>query len=108
MVTRPLEQTEWQTYFDTAAKALEHTKAEIEVSSLMLGHHVQANWMPLVGISYDPHDDTINVALEKLEHVIRNPLTVFVNEEDGALTSIEVQDDVNVQNIIRFRYPAAM
>jgi Family of unknown function (DUF5335) len=40
------------------------SRAEIEVASLALGDQVEAEWLPLLGIAYDPKDDLVQVALE--------------------------------------------
>jgi hypothetical protein len=39
--------------------------AEIEVASLDLGDQIQAEWLPLIGITYDPNDDVVEVALDR-------------------------------------------
>ena len=43
------------------------------MGSLALGGQVQANWVALIGLVYDPKDDLIEVALEGLDHLIHNP-----------------------------------
>jgi hypothetical protein len=40
------------------------------VASLDLGHQTQADWLPLLGISYDPRDDVVDIALDGLDHMI--------------------------------------
>ena len=52
--------------FDRLSKTLEGKQAEIEVASLSLGDQVEAEWLPLHGITYDPNDDLVEVALERL------------------------------------------
>ena len=51
--------------------------AEIEVASLSLGDQVEAEWLPLHGITYDPNDDLVEVALEGLDHMIRKPREIY-------------------------------
>jgi hypothetical protein len=41
-------------FLDTVSKLLEAKEVEIEVASLDLGDQVQAKWLPLIGITYDP------------------------------------------------------
>ena len=64
MTTRKLDKKEWQTFFDGVTGMLEGKQAEIEVASLRLGDQVAAAWLPLIGITYDPKDDIVEVALE--------------------------------------------
>jgi Family of unknown function (DUF5335) len=57
MTTRKLDKNQWRTFFDGVSKLLQGKQAEIEVASLRLGDQVQAEWLPLHGIAYDPKDD---------------------------------------------------
>jgi hypothetical protein len=69
MTTRKLDKRQWRTVFDRLSKTLEGKQAEIEVASLSLGDQVEAEWLPLHGITYDPNDDLVEVALEGLDHI---------------------------------------
>jgi hypothetical protein len=53
-MAKKLENSEWRVYFDLISKALTGKRAEIEVASLKLGDQIEAEWLPLFGISYDP------------------------------------------------------
>jgi hypothetical protein len=59
-----LEKSQWRGYFDRVSNALVSKRAEIEVASLKLGDRIEAEWLPLLGISYDPKNDVIDIALE--------------------------------------------
>jgi Family of unknown function (DUF5335) len=59
--------------FDRLSKTLQGKQAEIEVASLSLGDQVEAEWLLLHGITYDPNDDLVEVVLERLDHMIRKP-----------------------------------
>jgi hypothetical protein len=69
MATRKLDKKEWRSFFDHLSTTLEGKQAEIEVLSLQLGDQVEADWLPLLGIAYDPNDDIVEVALEGLDHL---------------------------------------
>ncbi len=77
-MARKLEKSEWSSFLDRFDKGLTDTQAEIEVASLNLGDHVQAEWVPLIGIVYDPKDDIIEVAVENLDHIIQRPRELYV------------------------------
>jgi hypothetical protein len=66
--------------FDRVTKMLEGKRAEIEVVSLRLGDQVEAEWLPLLGIAYDPNDDIVEIALEGLDHLIPNPREIYVEK----------------------------
>src|ERR1700731_605966 len=73
MTIRRLEKPEWRPFFDTMSRILEAKVAEVEVASLDLGDRTQAEWLPLIGITYDPRDDAVEIALDGLDHMIRKP-----------------------------------
>lgn len=105
MATSKLEKQNWHAYFDQMSKGLEGKRAEIEVDALSLGSQIEAEWTPLLGITYDPKDDIFDVGLEGLDHMIRKPREVFVEEAGGELTSVEVIDADDFRHIIRLRAP---
>lgn len=106
MAISKLDKAAWRPYFDNISKAIGTGKrAEIEVESLPLGSQVEAEWLPLLGISYDPKDDDIDIILEGLDHRIHNPRELYVDQEGFDLASIEVIDHDNVRQIVRLRDP---
>jgi uncharacterized protein DUF5335 len=105
MTARKLEKTQWRAFFDNLSKALQGEEAEIEVASLALGSQVEAEWLPLYGITYDPKDDLVEVALEGLDHMVRKPREIYVEGEAGALASLEIIDADGVKQVVRLRQP---
>jgi len=103
MTTRKLEKTEWRSFLDRVSKLLDAKEAEIEVTSLRLGDQVQAEWLPLIGITYDSGDDLVEVALEGLDHMIRRPRDIYVEIGAGTLASIEIIDAGGIKQIVKFR-----
>lgn len=105
MATVKLDKGVWQTYFDRITKLVVGKQTEIEVVSLKLGDQLEAEWVPLLGITYDPKNDLVEVLLEGLDHLIRNPRDIYVDEGPAGLTSMEVTDADGVRQIIRLRDP---
>jgi Family of unknown function (DUF5335) len=105
MATRKLDKAQWRTYFDQVSKSLIGKRAEIEVDSLSLGSQIETEWLPFLGIVYDPKDDLIEIALEDVDHMIRHPATVFVDEEQLGLSSLEIVDRDGVRQIVLLRDP---
>jgi hypothetical protein len=105
MALLKLEKAKWRTFFDRVSKRLIGKRAEIDVESLALGAQVEAKWLPLLGIVYDPKDDLIEVALEDLDHLVRKPREVYIDEGPTGLNSLEVVDGDGVQHIVQFRDP---
>ncbi|NEX62359.1 DUF5335 domain-containing protein [Noviherbaspirillum galbum] len=104
MSSTQLNKSEWSGYFDRVSKAINGEQAEIEVASLALGNQIEANWLPLYGITYDPKSDVLEVVLEGLDHLIHRPLTVYVEADADGLSSMLVNDG-DTQQLVRFRKP---
>jgi hypothetical protein len=102
MTTRKLEKPEWRSFLDNVS-ILEAKAAEIEVGSLRLGDQVEAKWLPLIGVTYDPKDDLVEIALDGLDHMIRRPCEIYIDNGAGTLSSIEIVDADGVKQIIRFK-----
>jgi hypothetical protein len=105
MAIRKLEKTEWHAYYDRVSKVLVGKRAEVEVDSLDLGTQIAAEWLPLLGIVYDPKDNVIEIALEGVDHLIPNPDELYVDEGPLGLTSLEVIDKDGIRQIIVLRDP---
>src|SRR5262245_30881801 len=99
MATRKLDKSQWQTYFDRVSKLLEGKQAEIEVASLSLGDQVEAEWLPLFGITYDRNDDLVEVELEGLDHLINHPREIYVEDGPLGLAALEIVTTDDVREI---------
>jgi hypothetical protein len=98
-------QAEWRDFFDRMSKALTGKWAEIEVASLDLGDQIAAEWVPMLGITYDSKDDLLDVALDRYDHLIRHPKQIVVNEEQGGVASVAVVDAEGTTQIVRMKQP---
>jgi hypothetical protein len=104
-MAKQLEKSQWRAYFDRISKTLVGKRAEIEVASLKLGDQIEAQWLPLLGISYDPKNDIIEIALEGVDHLIHKPREIYVEQEGLELSSLEVIDAEGVRQIVVLRDP---
>jgi hypothetical protein len=104
-MARQLEKSQWRAYFDRMSKALVGKRAEIEVASLKLGDQTAAEWLPLLGISYDPKNDLIKIALDGVDHLIHKAREVYVEENGLELSSLEVVDAEGARQIVVLRGP---
>jgi hypothetical protein len=98
-------QTEWRVFFDRTSKALFGKLAEIEVASLDLGDQIVAEWVPMLGITYEPKDDLLDIALDRSSHLIRHPQEIVVEEAPTGLASIAVIDAEGARQVVRFKEP---
>jgi hypothetical protein len=92
MTTRKLDRARWREYFDHVSKHLAATTVEIGIAGLDPGVQHAAEHLRLVGIAYDPSDESITISSEDLEHRIDHPREVLVEEEGTELRSLEVID----------------
>jgi len=54
-MAKQLEKSQWRAYFDRMSKALVGKRARDKRSPRSrLGDQIEAEWLPLLGISYDP------------------------------------------------------
>jgi hypothetical protein len=100
-----LQKSEWRPYCDRISKQLVGKSAQIEVAALALGDQTAAKSLPLLGITYDPKDNLVEIALEGFDHLIRKPQDIFVDEGAEGLISMEVVDSDQRRQIIKLPEP---
>jgi len=98
-------QSEWRPFFDRMSMALLGKWAEIEVVTLDLGDQIIADWVPLLGISYDSNDDVLDVALDRANHSIQRPRQIVVEETTDGLASVAVIDESGARQVVRLKEP---
>jgi hypothetical protein len=108
MSVHQVDKNNWKAFFDTLTKSLAGKRAEVEVASLDLGDQIEAEWAPLIGISYDSANELVEVALEGLDHLILQPREVYVDYDVGGLIGLEVIDAADVRRIIKLKDPLAL
>ena len=77
MAAEQIEGTRGAPFFDNLTETLVGEQAEIEGASLDLGDQTEAEWAPLIGITYNKKSDLIEIQLEDLAHLIRSPRGIF-------------------------------
>ncbi|WP_303908513.1 DUF5335 domain-containing protein [Thiohalomonas denitrificans] len=105
MTTTQLENSQWQTYFDQLARISRKQQVYIEAIGLGIGSQTESEWLPLIGITFDPKNDLLEVATERVDHLVRHPTRIQVQYEADGLHNVEVIDAEGNQQIIRLREP---
>lgn len=105
MASRTIPQPEWRAFFDSMADALVGKRAEVEVASLDLGDQIVAEWVPLLGVTYDAQDDLLDVALSGLNHLIRRPKELYVQEGPQGIHTVAVVSADGVKQILHLKDP---
>jgi hypothetical protein len=105
MALTQLEKSSWKDYFDRVAKVLGTKLVELEVTSLRLGDQVEVDWVPLIGLTYDPKNDVLSLVVEGIEHNIQHPQQIHVEQDVETLHSIEIKDASGEQHILLLKDP---
>ena len=104
-MSRQIPKAEWQAYFDSVSETLAGTPAQLEVASLGLADQLEAEWVELEGIAYDPSDDHIEFILQDLDHVIDKPREIWVDETPTSLLGLKVVDAEGLGHILLLQTP---
>lgn len=105
MTTRTLNRTDWQSYFDRMGNTLEGKLTSVEITSTQLGDQWAVRRLPLSGITYDPKDDLIELDMRGVDHLVRHPQAVTVEENAGGISSMEIVADGGIREIVTFYDP---
>jgi hypothetical protein len=107
MVIRSLPRPEWAPYFDGFSRAKQQTGrvdyAEVRVFSPEIGAQPETRWLPLLGLTYDPKDDLLEVLVEGLDHLIAHPTAIYVDEAGGRLERMEVVRRDGTREVVEIR-----
>jgi hypothetical protein len=105
MPTRELARAEWRRYFDGISKNIGGGRVELDVTSLELGDHVEARWLPLLGIVFDARSNVLEIALEGVGHSILAPREIHLEETERGLVSLNIVSANDTVETLRFREP---
>jgi hypothetical protein len=94
---------DWRPFFDRISRSLTGRRAEIAIVTPMDGEQIEAEWVPLLGISYDPKNDVIDIILDGLDHRIAQPQSVISEERGRELYSLEIVDRDGVSQSVLVR-----
>jgi hypothetical protein len=106
--TKQIPRQHWKDYFNRFTKQYlrddRPEAATLEVLSPALGDQVEVEAAHLLGISFDPKSDAIEVLLQNMDHLVYRPREIWViEEEDGFLSSIEIVRDDDAKEILSIR-----
>jgi hypothetical protein len=97
-----LNPEEWHRYFNNIASALHGRKATVEVVAPDVGAQFVAEELGIIGITYDPKGQLLEVALDGMDHLIRSPVEIYVDERPHGIGVVEATDADGRKHIIQF------
>ncbi len=103
MTTRKLERAEWRQYFDGVAKRLPSMRVGVSILGDNIGVQLETENGALLGMSYDSNDEVFEVATSNIAHRVPKPKEIYVREEGGRLSSVEVIAQDDTKQIIELR-----
>jgi hypothetical protein len=108
MSNKKLQESEYEGYFNSLSKGMKDEAAEIEVMAVSIMDRELTDWIPFFGISYDPSEKTISIISEFIDHHIKNPTEITVQEGDKGVESIEINGGDGYTHRIKFKNPIAL
>jgi hypothetical protein len=87
------------------SKEVAGRRVELDVASLDLGDRVEARWLPLLGIVFDPRGDVLEIALDGIGHSIVSPREILLEETERGLVALEIVAAGDTVETLRFREP---
>src|SRR6516164_8802382 len=107
-MSHTISKSEMRDLFDRMTGELSGTRVEVEVESLRLGDRFEAQWVPLLGLSYDPGDDTIAIVLEGIDITISKPREIYLDGAGNQWTGLDIVDADGVQHLLQLKEPLAL
>lgn len=105
MTIRRLERSDWGGFCIRASRGFLGRQADIEVASQQMGLQLEARRLPLIGMSYDPKSDVLELLVGELDHLIREPREVYVDEEPLGIVTLQIIDAGGGRQIVTLREP---
>ena len=102
---RNVPKSDWRGFLDGISKAMLGARAEIEVAALDLGDQVLAEWVPALGVTYEPNDDVVDIALDSGSHLIHKPCALVAQESRTGLEALTVTDEDGARHTVRLKVP---
>ena len=107
MAVKSLLKAECENYLATISKALNETDVEVEIEIMApsVSDQLETNWIKLNGLSYDLREDVLSVFCEGIDHLIRKPQEILVQEDEKGVQRIEIIGSSGYTHLIKFREP---
>ncbi|HSN82787.1 MAG TPA: DUF5335 family protein [Polyangiales bacterium] len=103
MTTKKLKPSEWQQYFDRVAQHIPSMKVGVTILGEDIGVQPESQGSALIGISWDHNDQALTVDTADWSHRMVRPAEIFVQEEAGTLSSVEVVDQDGGKQIVELQ-----
>jgi hypothetical protein len=103
-----LDRSEWSDVCAALSIALLGKRAEIEVVSRDDGLLFVAQWLPIIGIVFDPKNDELKILLDGVDHVVSQPKEIYFDFGSDGVQSLAVLDSKKDWQIVLLREPVML
>jgi hypothetical protein len=108
MGIQKFDRSEWCDVCAVISIALLGKRAEIEVVSPDGGLLVGAQWLPMIGISFDPVNEELKIMLDGVDHLVFQPREMYFDFGFGGVQSLGILDNQNAWQIVLLRDPVML
>jgi hypothetical protein len=105
MGIQKLDKSKWIDVCAALSIRLLGKRAEIEVVSPIDGILIEAHWLPVFGIAYDPAKDELKIRLDGVDHSVLQPLEMYLDLGFGGVQSLGILDKAKAWQIVLLRDP---
>ena len=105
MPVRKIDKPGWLAYYDRLSKALVGNLRETATTSLVVNHEVVAEWVPLLGITYEAQKDVLEITLRDLDHRVRRPQILYADEGPRGIAGLEIIDADGLRHTLTLSKP---
>jgi hypothetical protein len=100
-----IDRSKWIDVCAAVSNGLLGKRAEIEVASPADGLLIEAPWLPVIGIDYDPVNDALKIMLDGVDHFVFQPREMYLDFGLGGILSLGILDNENAWQIVLLRDP---
>jgi hypothetical protein len=108
MGIQKFDRSEWSDVCAAISIAVLGKRAEIEVVSPDDGLLIGAQWLPMIGIAFDPVSDKLKIMLDGVDHFVFQPKEMYSDFGSGGIQSLGIRDNHNAWLIVLLRDPVML
>ena len=102
----------WSDFFDDITNSMHGRLVELDVIGVDLGALVEAEWLSLIGMTYEPVEDTLYVYVDSpegsVDHAIEHPRRIYVELDASGMNQLVVFDSAEHGQFMRLRPPLVL
>ncbi|WP_025662053.1 DUF5335 family protein [Rhizobium sp. IBUN] len=102
MGVKVLPKSEWAAYFSRLHKEVKGKEIKVEVLGATIGDQVLVRSAPLLGATYEPKEDALEISVKGMTHVVDHPQKISIQDDDGKVFAIEVIDAGDRHQLMTF------